>query len=155
MWGDAINRAPVSLPETMSDIEKRFYKIREVAEMLELPASTLRFWETQFTALKPKRTAHSTRQYTPQDVETLRMIKYLVKDRGLKLDAARDEMRRNRSGVSRRFEAVKRLTEIRNKLDALRQTLDARLLAQHRAARAARASRAADPGAPTSPPTLF
>ncbi len=123
----------------MEDVDKRFYKIREVAEMLELPASTLRFWETQFSALKPKRTTHSTRQYTPQDIETLRMIKYLVKDRGLRIDAARDEMRRNRSGVARRYEAVRRLTDIRDRLDALRRTLDLRLMAHNRATRAARA----------------
>lgn len=116
--------------------------------MLGLPPSTLRFWESEFPQLRPRRTTHSTRQYTPEDVEKLRMIKYLVKDRGLKLDAARDEMRKNPAGVSRRYEAIQRLEGVRERLSALVQTLDARLLAQHRAARVAKVHN-------NEPPTLF
>ena len=132
----------------MEDLDKKYYKIREVAKILGLPSSTLRFWESEFPQLKPRRSTHSMRQYTPADIEKLRMIKYLVKDRGLKLDAARDEMRKNPDGVSRRYEAVRRLHGIRDRLSSLLQTLDARLLAQHRAARLARVH---DP----EPPTLF
>ena len=47
-------------------IDKRFYKIKEVSELLDLPASTLRFWETQFTILKPRRNDGGTRFYTPE-----------------------------------------------------------------------------------------
>ena len=132
----------------MENLDKKYYKIREVAEILGLPASTLRFWESEFPQLRPRRTTHSTRQYTPEDVEKLRMIKYLVKDRGLKLDAARDEMRKNPEGVSRRYEAVRRLEAIRDRLSALLKTLDDRLLAQHRAARVAKVHN-------PEPPTLF
>ena len=39
-------------------LEKKYYKIREVAEMLGLPASTIRFWESKFTIINPKRKAH-------------------------------------------------------------------------------------------------
>lgn len=132
----------------MENLDKKYYKIREVAEILGLPASTLRFWESEFPQLRPRRTTHSTRQYTPEDVEKLRMIKYLVKDRGLKLDAARDEMRKNPEGVSRRYEAVRRIEGIRDRLSALLKTLDDRLLAQHRAARVAKVHN-------PEPPTLF
>lgn len=111
----------------MDDLDKRYYKIREVAELLDLPASTLRFWEQNFTILKPKRTTHRARLYTPADIEILRMIRYLVKDKGLKLDAAEAEIRRNRTGVSRRFEAIERLRDIRDGLLAIQDALDARL----------------------------
>lgn len=111
----------------MDDLDKRYYKIREVAELLDLPASTLRFWEQNFTILKPKRTTHRARLYTPADIEILRMIRYLVKDKGLKLDAAEAEIRRNRTGVSRRFEAIERLRDIRAGLLAIQDALDARL----------------------------
>lgn len=106
----------------MNDLDKRYYKIREVAELLNIPASTLRFWEKQFTIISPKRNNHGTRFYTPKDIETIRMIHFLVKEKGLKLDAAQDQIRRNHSGVSRRHSAIERLKVIRNEL---KQMLDA------------------------------
>ena len=107
----------------MNSFEKKYYRIREVAEILGLPASTLRFWESRFTIIKPRRNEHGTRYYTPSDIETIRMIHYLVKEKGLKLDAAQEEIRRNQSGVSKRYETIERLKGVRaelcNLLDAL------------------------------------
>jgi len=107
----------------MNDLDKKYYKISEVAELLHLPASTLRFWEKQFTIISPKRNAHGTRFYTPKDIETIRMIHFLVKEKGLKIDAAQDQIRRNRNGISRRHSAVERLKEIRNQLQLMLDAL--------------------------------
>ncbi len=87
--------------------------------MLDLPASTLRFWESQFPLLKPKRNDGGTRFYTPKDVETLRMIRYLIKDKGLKIGAAQEMIRRNHSGVSRHHRAIETLKEVRSQLQSL------------------------------------
>lgn len=110
----------------MDRFEKKYYKIREVAEILGLPPSTLRFWESRFTIIKPKRNEHGTRFYTPADIETIRMIYYLVKEKGLKLEAAQEEIRRNQSGVSKRFEAVDRLRSVRDRLSLLLDALNKR-----------------------------
>ena len=110
----------------MDRFEKKYYKIREVAEILGLPPSTLRFWESRFTIIKPKRNEHGTRYYTPSDIETIRMIYYLVKEKGLKLEAAQEEIRRNQSGVSKRFEAVDRLRSMRDRLSLLLDALNKR-----------------------------
>ena len=83
----------------MTDISKKYYKINEVAEILNIPESTLRYWEKRFTIIKPKRTESGRRMYTPDDIEKIRMVYYLVKERGLKLDAAEEQIRINRSGV--------------------------------------------------------
>ena len=104
--------------------EKKYYKIKEVSEMLELPASTLRFWESQFTILKPKRNDGGTRFYTPSDIETLKMIRYLIKDKGLKIGAAQEAVRRNHSGISRRQRTVETLKEARDKLQHLLDALN-------------------------------
>ncbi len=77
----------------MDSLEKKYYKISEVAELLGLPASTLRFWEKSFTVIKPKRNNHGTRFYTAADIEKISMIHYLVKERGLKLEAAQEQIR--------------------------------------------------------------
>lgn len=106
-----------------NDFNKKYYKIREVAEILNIPASTLRYWESQFTIIKPKRNEHGTRFYTPADIETIRMVYFLVKEKGLKLDAAQEQIRRNHSNVSQRHKTIERLkkvrTELKSMLDAL------------------------------------
>lgn len=103
----------------MDKLEKKYYKIREVAEMLGLPLSTLRFWESKFTIIKPKRNNGGTRFYTPSDVEKLRMVFYLVKEKGLKIEAAQEQIRHNHSNVSRRSQAIERLRSIRATLQSL------------------------------------
>lgn len=100
----------------MDSLQKKYYKIREVAEILNIPASTLRFWENQFTIIKPKRNEHGTRFYTPSDIETIKMVHFLVKEKGLKLDAAQEQIRHNHSGVSRKHKAIERLKSIRSEL---------------------------------------
>lgn len=104
---------------------KRYYKISEVAVLLEIPMSTLRFWESKFTVVSPKRNAGGQRLYTPSDIEKIRMIHFLVKEKGLKLDAAQDQIRSNPGGVSRRFQAIERLREIRKQLISLEKSLAA------------------------------
>lgn len=111
---------------THTGLEKKYYKIREVAAILELPASTLRYWESQFTIIHPKRNAHGIRLYTADDIEVIRMINYLVKEKGLKLDAAQEQISRNRSNVSRRYRAVARLQSIRTRLEDMLHALSSR-----------------------------
>ena len=106
------------------DLDKKYYKISEVTEIVGLPCSTLRFWESRFTIIKPKRNSGGTRFYTPADVEKIRMIYYLVKEKGLKLEAAENQIRHNHSGVNRRFEAIDRLKSIRADLVGLLKAFD-------------------------------
>lgn len=107
----------------MDDLNKKYYKISEVAEILNIPTSTLRFWESQFTVIKPKRNNHGSRFYTPADIEKIRMVHYLVKEKGMKLDAAQQELRRNSDGVIRRHEAITRLQAVRDKLNGVLQAM--------------------------------
>ncbi|MDE6287811.1 MAG: MerR family transcriptional regulator [Muribaculaceae bacterium] len=109
----------------MQDLDKKYYRIGEVAVILQIPASTLRFWEKKFTLIKPRRNAGGTRFYTPADVEKIRMINFLVHEKGLRLEAAEDQLRNNSSGVARRYEAVMRLRDIRGRLEALLAEVDA------------------------------
>ncbi len=108
----------------MQDLDKKFYKIGDVATILGIPMSTLRYWETQFTIIKPRRNAKNIRFYTPNDIETIRKVYYLVKEKGLKLDAAQDQIRHNRDGVDKRFEVVERLKGIKDELLELQRAMD-------------------------------
>lgn len=107
-------------------LDKQFYKISEVADLVEVPASTLRFWESQFPELKPRRNAHGIRIYTPRDIEMLKLVRYLIRDKGLKIEAAIEQLRHNRTNVSRRHEVVERLTNVRSKLNELLRALNSR-----------------------------
>lgn len=104
-------------------ISKEYYKIGEVAEILDIPASTLRFWEKKFTIVNPRR-ANGHRYYSPKDVEIIRMIHFLVKERGLKIEAAQQEIKRNRQGVDARFKVVERLEDIKERLNIYIETIE-------------------------------
>ncbi len=110
----------------MPELKKKYYRLGDVAEILGLPQSTIRFWEREFTELRPKRNAGGTRMYTPSDIEQLRIIRFLIKDKGLTLDGAREHLRRNRRDLDRKHEVVRRLKDIRRRLTDMLDALDQR-----------------------------
>ena len=114
----------INLCKTMRELDKKFYKIGDVSEILGIPESTLRYWETQFTIIKPKRNKKYIRYYTPHDIEMISRVYYLVKEKGLKLDAAQAQIRHNRDGVDKRFDAIVQLKSIRDQLVTFQNTLD-------------------------------
>lgn len=110
----------------MDDLDKQYYKIRDVADMLGVPASTLRYWEKEFPQCAPRRSAGNVRYYKPSDIEQLRIIKYLVKDKGLKIEAAKEQLRVNSGNVSRQQAVIERLQSVRDRLEDLRKALNIR-----------------------------
>lgn len=94
--------------------------------MLDLPATTLRFWEKEFEQLKPRRNDHNRRYYTPKDIETLRIISYLIKTRGHKIEAAKEQLRKNRKNLSRSIEVIEKLKEVRSDLEGVLHSLNIR-----------------------------
>ena len=69
--------------------DKRYYSIGEVAKAFEVNTSLIRFWETTFDILKPKKNAKGNRKFTPQDIKNLQLIYYLVKEKGYTLEGAK------------------------------------------------------------------
>jgi DNA-binding transcriptional MerR regulator len=106
--------------------DKQYYKIKDVADILGVPQSTLRFWEKEFDAIRPRRSASNIRYYTPRDIETLRIISFLVKDKGLKLEAAKEQLHNNRANVTKRLDVINRLQDIRNVLSGLLEAMNIR-----------------------------
>lgn len=103
---------------------KLFYSISEVAQMLEVNPSLLRFWEKEFEPLiKPQKNTKGTRFYKEEDIETLKTIHYLVKTQGLTLPGAKKKMLENKSTAKREQNIHSRLTAIREELVALRKSL--------------------------------
>lgn len=105
---------------------KLYYSISEVAQMLGVTESLLRYWEEEFPQqLRPKRAGRGVRQYNAEDIEALKLIYHLVKERGLTLQGARQRLKDNREVTLRNFEAVERLRAIREELVSIRDALNA------------------------------
>ncbi len=103
---------------------KLFYSIGETAGILGENVSLVRYWSEYFNKLlKPSRTARGDRRYTAEDVETLKQIHYLVKEKGLTLEGASKQMLADRKPVEGRLKAVEALKEIRTQLMEIRKTL--------------------------------
>lgn len=97
--------------------EKMFYSISEVADIMGESTSLIRFWSDKFAGfVKPERNNKGNRKFTPQDIGTLKLIHYLVKERGMTLDGAAARMKENREGLNRKVEIVNRLQGIRETL---------------------------------------
>ena len=108
---------------------KLYYSIKEVAQMMGVSESMLRYWEKEFPHLHPK-TVSSTgaRQYVDKDIEQIRLIYNLVKVRGFKIAAARKYLKENREGVDRSNDVLDTLISLRDQLVDLKRHLDAAIV---------------------------
>ena len=105
-------------------IEKVFYSISEVAEMFDVKETLLRYWEKQFSTINPKKTAKGTRQYREEDIEDIRLVYYLVKQKKMTIAGAKQKLKENKETVVRTAEVVARLENIREELNALKREFD-------------------------------
>ena len=64
---------------------KLYFSISEVAQMFDVNESTLRFWEKEFDQIRPRKTGKGTRSYRQEDIDAIRLVYHLVKERGMTL----------------------------------------------------------------------
>ncbi len=104
--------------------EKIFYSISEVAKMFDVNESLLRYWEKEFPSINPSKTIKGTRQYKKEDIEAVRLVYHLVKDKGLTLAGAKQKLKENRNGVVKNEEIIFKLKGIRDELNSLKDEFD-------------------------------
>lgn len=107
----------------MHESEKRYYSIGEVAEMLEVKTSLVRFWEKEFDILNPKRNRKGNRLFTQKDLAHLKLIHHLVKERGFTLEGAKTKLRENKEDTARTAEVVEKLKTIKQALLEIKQQM--------------------------------
>jgi DNA-binding transcriptional MerR regulator len=78
------------------ETEKPYRSISEVSELLNVKAHVLRYWETQFAMLRPRKNRAGARMYRPKDVELLREIRHLLHERGFTIAGARRKITEER-----------------------------------------------------------
>ena len=94
--------------------KKLFYSMGEVSEMFDVNPSLIRHWESKFEVLKPQKNKKGNRMFTPEDVENLKLIYHLVKERGMTLDGARRALKGGgMPGVARDMELLERLQSMK------------------------------------------
>lgn len=103
--------------------KKIYYSIGEVASMFEVNKSLIRFWEKEFSLIKPKKNRKGNRFFTVKDIENFKIIFHLVKERGYTLQGAKKKIRENKEGTVKNVELVNQLKDIRAQLVAIREVL--------------------------------
>ena len=103
---------------------KLYYSISEVASMMNVTETLLRYWEKEFPNIKPNKVGRGVRQYTKADIEQVKMVYHLVKERGMTLQGARDMLKRNKGGeIDRNVDVIERLKDIRAELQDISRHL--------------------------------
>ena len=104
---------------------KLYYSISEVARMFDVNESLLRYWEKEFpTIITPKKAGGNIRQYRKEDIENIRLVYHLVKEKGMTLQGAKLRLKVNKERTVQTAEVVDCLKQIREELVKLRKSLD-------------------------------
>jgi DNA-binding transcriptional MerR regulator len=92
---------------------KQYYTMGEVSEMFKVNQSLLRYWETEFDILQPRKNKKGDRYFRPVDIKNLHLIYHLLRQRKYTIEGAKDFLRNNKK-AKERFEVIERLQQIRN-----------------------------------------
>ncbi|MCH1437725.1 MerR family transcriptional regulator [Flavobacteriales bacterium] len=111
------------MPSGEKTIQKIYYSIGEVATMFDVNKSLIRFWEKEFSIIKPKKNRKGNRFFTEKDIENFKIIFHLVKERGYTLQGAKKKLRENKEDTIKNVELVNQLKDIRAELVAIREVL--------------------------------
>lgn len=104
--------------------QKLYHSISEVAQMFDINESTLRFWEKEFDIIRPRKTAKGTRFYKQEDIDAIRLVFHLVRERGMTLAGARQKLKDNKDTTIRQEEIVNRLKQIKEELLSMKEAFD-------------------------------
>ena len=111
---------------TLDHLDKLYYSIGEVADLLEINATNIRYWEKEFPKLKLKKSTRGNRKFTKEDILLLAAIKELVKDKGFTIDGARKKLQTTKKDdIIAQREVVEKLTYIKGELQKILRTMKA------------------------------
>ncbi|MEM9325456.1 MAG: MerR family transcriptional regulator [Bacteroidota bacterium] len=111
------------MPYKEKEIEKKYFTIGEVADELRVATSLIRFWESEFDIIKPKKNRKGNRQFTKEDIKNVKLIYHLVKEKGYTLQGARDFIKNDVDVASDKIELIESLKRIKGFLQKLREDL--------------------------------
>lgn len=108
------------MPYKEKVIEKKYYAIGEVADMFKVATSLIRFWESEFDLIRPKKNRKGNRQFTKEDIENVKLIYHLVKEKGFTLQGAKDMLKNDAGAIRGKMEIIDSLNNVKQFLLELR-----------------------------------
>ncbi len=130
----SVNLSSVNLPAALCDEkllqeiqsipEKMGFKIGEVADLLGIKQYVLRYWETEFDVLKPRKAINNQRYYTKKDVENAFLIRKLLHRDRFSIEGARSAMKELKSFVKVEVKKEKDWQGFQAKLDSVENRVD-------------------------------
>ena len=111
------------MPYKEKEIEKKYFTIGEVADELKVATSLIRFWESEFDIIKPKKNRKGNRQFTKEDIKNVKLIYHLVKEKGYTLQGARDFIKSGVDEANIKIELIESLKKVRGFLSQVKNGL--------------------------------
>ncbi len=111
------------MPYKEKIIEKRYFSIGEVAEKFGVATSLIRFWEGEFSNIRPKKNRKGNRQFTKNDVENIRIVYHLVKERGFTLNGAKEILKNDGDDLQDKIKMIDSLSKVKSFLVEMRNEL--------------------------------
>ena len=102
----------IEVPADEVLFSKQYYTMGEVSEMFRVNQSLLRFWETEFDILQPRKNKKGDRYFRPVDIKNLHLIYHLLRQKKYTIEGAKEFLKKNKK-ADERFEVIQRLQEIR------------------------------------------
>jgi len=115
-----LTRPSTKMPYKEKVIEKSYFTIGEVAEMFSVSTSLIRFWEQEFDILQPKKNKKGNRLFTRKDLDNLKIIFHLVKERGYTLKGAKIKLKTEGTDVSKELQVLESLQRLKSFLVELK-----------------------------------
>jgi DNA-binding transcriptional MerR regulator len=111
------------LPYKEKNIEKLYYTIGEVSEIFKVAPSLIRFWQSEFEIINPKKNKKGNRQFTKADIENIKIVYHLVKEKGYTLQGAKELIKVDKVKVKDTFEMIRSLEKVKGFLIELKKNL--------------------------------
>ncbi len=111
------------MPYKEKQVEKLYYSIGETAKIIDVPISTIRFWENEFNILKPMKNKKGNRMFTPMDMKNLRIIHHLLKEEGMTLPGAKKRLSGKQQEIDYKYQINESLKKIKGLLIDLRDNM--------------------------------
>ncbi|RCH55990.1 MerR family transcriptional regulator [Mucilaginibacter hurinus] len=111
------------MPYKEREISKMYYTMGEVSAMFDVNQSMLRFYEKEFDILQPKKNKKGNRYFTPEDIENLKVIFHLIKEKGYTLNGAKEHMKNNMGSTKDQQRVIDKLNDLKKFLLEVRDQL--------------------------------
>jgi DNA-binding transcriptional MerR regulator len=111
------------MPYKEREISKMYYTMGEVAILFDVNQSLIRFYEKEFDILQPKKNKKGNRYFTPEDIDNLKIIFNLIREKGYTLNGAKDYLKSNISGTKDNQRVISSLENLKKFLIEVRDEL--------------------------------